>query len=190
MTIIAAYRDDDSNTYLSADTYGFDGSIKTACGSKIVKISDTMILGIAGSYRIRDFLQEKSERIADEERRSLRNALILIRNDYRALMKEENGNKEGIVSGVILGITRGSLFQMQSDGSIFENVGLDRENTALSAIGAGYEIAYGAMWTLNNCLPYHQGPTGDQIVSNAVKAACAISIYCKDPDIVYSIKHD
>jgi ATP-dependent protease HslVU (ClpYQ) peptidase subunit len=145
MTIIAAY-DDGATIALASDSCGICGITKVDLGSKIIKKSNYH-LGFADSYRIRDIIKESKQlprRI--DKREDLRELRDILREELISKMssvRADEGDDEIISTHPldILIISQFGVCEIQNNYAILK----PKDN--FTAIGAGSDIAIGAMAT-------------------------------------------
>lgn len=163
MTVIAASISD-KHVALGGDAGAFDdiGTLKMASASPKVFRLERWLLGSAGSFRVINLLS-KATNGSPEAVRDL-------------LQKELQGSDSG--SWSVLAASASGIFEISEDFGIIEY----REPYA--AIGAGADIATGALASLSSL----QGWAARDIVSDALGVAARHSTMCIPPFKIYSYK--
>lgn len=181
MTVIAAYSDDNTH-WIASDSMGTDNGVMVELGGKLIRKNEYLI-GFTWSYRVADVVREGKN--YPEDIRSI----IDMRKFRDALMedlKEQAGVKDTADPGRVMEapvglvlVSSSGIYQLESDFQIH------KIRNGYSAIGSGYEFAYGALYCAKT-----YGLSGKEAVTNAVNAAIFHCPSCGGKCHVKSVRRD
>lgn len=145
MTCIAAIAEG-GKVWLGADSAGIDGlSIRVRADSKLFEVGDEMLIGVCGSFRVRDILRYQFAPPAVQKDDLTDYMVTDFVEAYRSVVKMGGSatvvdNHESAASDFIVGF-RGRLFTIHSDFQVAE------QNDPFHAVGCGSDIALGSLYS-------------------------------------------
>jgi ATP-dependent protease HslVU (ClpYQ) peptidase subunit len=147
VTCIAALIDK-GRVYMAADSAGTGGWTQNIrADGKMFAVSDDMLMGVCGSFRVRDLIKYKlpglryDPKQADVSHFIVTDLVEAIRQTLRdgGACHSENGIDE--FDGAVLVAFRGKLFEIDNDFQVAE------QTAPYHAVGSGADIAQGSLHT-------------------------------------------